>query len=133
MVSERECEIQLLDPRIAAGAKIAHFPGGEAVRRHTGKERAAKERATSDWRARLVPAAAVIPASKVSVVFVVIKRSAVGQRGRGESKQIKRRAKHGKNASRGAGGGRRIWQPEVKFGDLPRTDRGEGACQGRFH
>ncbi|KAI5146131.1 hypothetical protein NEPAR04_2560, partial [Nematocida parisii] len=72
-------------------------PGGEAVRRHTEKEPATKERARSNWRARLVPAAAVIPASKVSVVCVVFKRSAVGGDGRGESRLFKGSAMHGRS------------------------------------
>ena len=79
-----------------------------------------------------MPAAAVIPAPEASVVDAAVKRSAVGQGARAESAPLNGETSTG-HGPRGARGGRRIWQPEVEFGDLPRTSRGEGACQGRFH
>jgi hypothetical protein len=36
LVPEKEPERRLLGPWIAAGAKLAHFPGGEAATRHSG-------------------------------------------------------------------------------------------------
>jgi hypothetical protein len=77
-----------------------------------------------------VPAAAVIPAPEASVADAAVKRSAVGQGARAESARLEGEQSTGRGR-REAGRGRRIWQPEVKFGDLPRTSRGEGACQGR--
>ena len=104
MVPEKEAERRLLGPRTAAGAEIAHFPGGEAARRHTTDGRGAMQRATSDWRASLVPAAAVIPAPEGSVVVAAVKRSAAGQGARGESRRLKGSAEHGTGAERGRQG-----------------------------
>jgi hypothetical protein len=85
LIPEKEPERRLLDPWIAAGAKIAQFPGGEAVTRHSGggsasdcDGRRAKISARSDWRASLVPAAAVIPAPEASMCIAAVKRFVVG-------------------------------------------------------
>jgi hypothetical protein len=80
-----------------------------------------------------VPAAAVIPAPEASTEIAAVKRFVVGQGNRGESRGLKRGIEGTGQGLRGAVEGRGIWQLEVKFGDLPRTNRGEGACQGSFH
>ncbi|KAI5187760.1 hypothetical protein NEHOM01_2350 [Nematocida homosporus] len=104
LIPERVYETWHLGPRTAAGAEIAHFPEGEAARRHTADGRGAMQRATSDWRASLVPAAAVIPAPEGSVVVAAVKRSAAGQGARGESRRLKGSVEHGTRAERGRRG-----------------------------
>jgi hypothetical protein len=103
---------------------------GEAARRRTKEERGRVAASESDWRASLVPAAAVIPAPEGSVVDAAVKRSAVGQGHCGESCGVKEQLGTGEEP-RGAGRDSRILQREVKFKDLWRTGRGEGGSQGR--
>lgn len=76
LTPEREPERWLPRPRTAAGAEIAH----SLARRQLGdvylraQDRSVRE---GDWRASSVPAAAVIPTPRVSMVDAAVKTSVV--------------------------------------------------------
>ena len=81
-IPEREPERRLPHPRKAAGAQITQSRVGEVVTRCAGahglsEARGCKEPAW-DWRASLVPAAAVIPAPVAYVNVVAVKTLVVG-------------------------------------------------------
>ncbi len=91
-IPEREPEKWLPLPRKAAGAQITQSRGGEVVTGHDGAGRTAlsdwveekiKRMTRNDWRASLVPAAAVIPAPMVYIKVVAVERLVVGRRGGG--------------------------------------------------
>ena len=85
-IPEREPERWLPLPRKAAGAQITQSRGGEVVTGHDGAGRLAlcdwveekiKLLTRNDWRASLVPAAAVIPAPMVYIKVVAVQRLVV--------------------------------------------------------
>ena len=79
LIPEREPERWLPRPRTAAGAEIAHSLARRRLR--DVFERAhGKEVREGDWRASSVPAAAVIPTPRVSMVDAAVKKSVVGAR-----------------------------------------------------
>ena len=91
-IPEREPERWLPLPRKAAGAQITQSRLGEVVTGHDGAGRLAfcdwveekiKRLTRNDWRASLVPAAAVIPAPMVYIKVVAVERLVVGRRGGG--------------------------------------------------
>jgi len=81
-----------------------------------------------------VPAAAVIPASRVYVIVAAVKRSVVGAGRCPEIRGLEAGDDWGGTPSgRGAAGDERTWKTEVKFLDLLGTNGGEGVRQGCFH
>ncbi len=92
MIPERELEKRLPLPRKAAGAQITHWRHAEAVttNNNTGSngtcnwnEYNLKPLTRNNWRASLVPAAAVIPAPVAYIKAVAVKKLVVGFRGFG--------------------------------------------------
>ncbi len=82
MIPEREPEKWLLRPRMAAGAKITQSRDGEVVTETyehliMQNERRVNNCAINNWRASLVPAAAVIPAPVASMCVAAVKKSVV--------------------------------------------------------
>jgi len=86
-IPEREPEKRLPHPRKAAGAQITQSRHGEVVTinnnagpfgRCNWHERGVKLHARNDWRASLVPAAAVIPAPIAYIKVVAVKKLVVG-------------------------------------------------------
>ncbi len=82
MVPEREPERQLPRSWTAAGAKIVHSLQETVMR--SVKDRSCKER-HENWRASLVPAAAVIPTPRVCMRVVAVKRPVVVNANRASS------------------------------------------------
>ena len=89
MIPEKKPERRLLLPRNAAGAEITQSRFGEVVTRNTDidpygnndwNENNLKNLTTNNWRASLVPAAAVIPAPIVYIKVVAVKKLVVGFR-----------------------------------------------------
>ena len=77
LIPEREPERWLPRPRTAAGAKIAHSLVRRQLRDVNGRAHC-KDVREGDWRASSVPAAAVIPTPRVSMVDAAVKKSVVG-------------------------------------------------------
>ena len=85
MIPEREPEKWLLHPRIAAGAQLIQSCKREVVRRSSGNSflavycngESVLRVLRNNWRASLVPAAAVIPASLVYINVAALKRFVV--------------------------------------------------------
>ena len=88
MIPEREPERRLPHLRMAAGAQITQSRYGEVVNRNINSgyklcdcnEHNVKKSAKTNWRASLVPAAAVIPAPIAYIKVVAVKASVVGVR-----------------------------------------------------
>ncbi len=88
MIPEKEPEKRLLLPRKAAGAQITQSQHGEVVTKNnnTGlklesgnwNEYNLKPLTSINWRASLVPAAAVIPAPIAYIKVVAVKKLVVG-------------------------------------------------------
>ncbi len=88
MIPEKEPEKRLLLPRKAAGAQITQSRHGEVVTKNnnTGlklesgnwNEYNLKPLTSINWRACLVPAAAVIPAPIAYIKVVAVKKLVVG-------------------------------------------------------
>ena len=86
MIPEREPEKRLPHLRMAAGAQITQSRHGEVVNRNNNSgrklcdcnEHNVKESARINWRASLVPAAAVIPAPIAYIKVAAVKKLVVG-------------------------------------------------------
>lgn len=76
LIPEREPERWLPRPRTAAGAEIAHSLGRRQLGDVSGRKHCRRV-FESDWRASSVPAAAVIPTPRVSMVDAAVKTSVV--------------------------------------------------------
>ena len=85
MIPEREPEKRLPHLRMAAGAQITQSRNGEVVNRNINSgckfcdcnEHKVNISARNNWRASLVPAAAVIPAPIAYIKVVAVKASVV--------------------------------------------------------
>ena len=85
MIPKREPEKRLPHLRMAAGAQITQSRHGEVVNSNNNSgfifrdcnEHKPNESARIDWRASLVPAAAVIPAPIAYIKVVAVKASVV--------------------------------------------------------
>ena len=86
MIPEKEPEKRLLLPRKAAGAQITQSQFGEVVTRNSDvgpngcydrNENNLKSLTRNNWRASLVPAAAVIPAPIAYIKVVAVKKLVV--------------------------------------------------------
>ena len=86
MIPEREPEKRLPHPRKAAGAQITQSSQREVVTRNNDirrnsscnwNEKGIKIPSISNWRASLVPAAAVIPAPIAYIKVVAVKKLVV--------------------------------------------------------
>jgi hypothetical protein len=125
-IPEREPEKQLPRLRKAAGAKLTQSAGGSEetwLRGRTAKTCGA------DWRASLVPAAAVIPAPGAHIHVAAVKTSVVGAR-HCETGIAQDMGQAWDAGDIGTDDGNRIGQLEVKIEDLRRTIGSEGDCQG---
>ena len=88
MVPEREPEKRLPHPRKAAGAQITQSRHGEVVTKNTEtglvtglrhpNEYNLNPLTRNNWRASLVPAAAVTPAPEAYIKVVAVKKLVVG-------------------------------------------------------
>ena len=96
-IPEKEPEKRLLLPRKAAGAQITQSQFEEVVTRNTigghfvyaiWNENNLNTLTRNNWRASLVPAAAVIPAPIVYINSVVVKKLVVGFRSCGPSRPV---------------------------------------------
>jgi hypothetical protein len=89
LIPEKRPERRPLLLRKAAGAQITQSQFGEVVTRNTSiglnedndwNENNVNTLTTNNWRASLVPAAAVIPAPRVYIKVVAVKKLVVGLR-----------------------------------------------------